>query len=99
MRIFQNARSPMPRGHMRHIESAIARALPPVKFDNLRKSEIGDQIGHMRRNDDGRRCAALPQRVLHNGTQRWAMKMIEVRVRDQHEINGWKVGDTQSRTT
>jgi hypothetical protein len=50
----------------------------------------------MRRYDDGRGDAARVQVVLHNRAQRWAMKVIEMRVRNQHQINGWKIGNADS---
>ncbi len=75
------------------------RSLPPVEFDDLGEAEIGDQIGHMRRNDDRRRNAPRAQIVLHQRAQRRAMQVIEVGVRHQHQIDGRQIGDAQAGTT
>src|ERR1700687_3475669 len=73
--------------------------LPPVELDDLGKAKIGDQIEDMSGNHDRRGDAASAQVVLHDGTQRWTMQMIEMRMRDQHHVDGRQVGDAKSGTT
>ena len=80
------------------IETLLCReTLPPIELDNLRESQIRNQVGNMGRNDDGRGHAARVQVILHNRAQRWAMQVIEVCVRNQHQINGRKIGNAQLR--
>src|ERR1039457_5795017 len=83
---------------MSYRQVAAARSLPPVEFDDLGKAEIGDQIGNMRGNDNGRCHAARPQVVLHQGTQGWSMEMIEVSVRDQYRVDRRQISDAESGT-
>ena len=49
-------------------------------------------------NDDGGRNAARAQIVLHDGAQRRTVQMIEVGVRNQHQVDGRKIGDAQAGT-
>jgi len=58
VRVFENARSPVARGNVRHRQTTVARTFPPVEFDDLGEAEIGNQVGHVRGDDDGRRNAA-----------------------------------------
>ena len=44
VRIFEDARSPMPRRDVRYVERAVAIGVPPLEFDNLFKAEIGNQV-------------------------------------------------------
>src|SRR5579871_4555777 len=78
VRIFQNACSPMTRGNVRYGQISVTRTLPPIQFDDFRKSKVRNQVGYVRRNDDGRSYAAAAEIVLHNRAQRWAMQVIEM---------------------
>ena len=80
MRIFQDPGSPMSRRHVRDRNIVVPGTLPPVEFDNLGESQIRNQVGNMRRDDDGRGDAARVEIILHDRAQRWAMEMIKVRV-------------------
>jgi hypothetical protein len=93
MRIFQDPGSPMSRRHVRDRNIVVPGTLPPVELDDLGESQIRNQVGNMGGDDDGRGDAARVQIILHNCAQRWAMKVIEMRVRNQHQIDGWKVGN------
>ena len=88
MRVTQNPRSPMTRGHVRYGYVSMAIAAPPVQLDDIAKSEVRNQIEHMLGYHYGWGGAAPAFGVLHERAQRWPMKMIEMRVRDQHHING-----------
>src|SRR5258708_2136547 len=66
---------------MRHRQTAVPRTVPPVEFDNLGESQIGDQVRHMTRNDDRWSGSADTQIVLHDGPHRRPVQVIEVRVR------------------
>src|SRR6202034_752660 len=98
MRIFQNASAPVPRGDMGNGQITVARSLPPIKLDDFRKAEIGDQIRNVTWNDDGGGNAADTQVVLHDGAQRRTMEMIEVSMRNQHYVDGREIGDAQAWT-
>lgn len=99
VRIFENARAPMTRGHVRDGKIVVAGGFPPVKFDDLGKSQIGDQVGNVSGNDNRRSNSARAQVVVHQGPQRRPMQVVEMRVRNQDKVNCRKIGDTQARTT
>src|SRR6266853_4145093 len=44
VRILEDARAPVPRRDVSDVERAVAISIPPLKFDNLFKSEIGNQV-------------------------------------------------------
>src|SRR5581483_6085444 len=58
MRILDDARAPVAGGHMRYGEVVVAEILPPVHFDDAAEAEVGNEVGHVLRNDDRRRSAA-----------------------------------------
>ena len=49
------------------------------------------------RHDQLRRFLSHAHRVLHDGTERGTMQMIEVSVRDQHQVNRRKVANLHAR--
>src|SRR2546423_7477119 len=53
----------------------------------------------MRRDHNGWRDSSPAQIVLHESTQRWTVKMIEMSVRYQHRIDRGKIGDAQAGAT
>lgn len=97
VRVFQDAGAPVARRHVGHGDIAVAGGLPPVEFDDLGKSEIRNQVSNMGRNHDGGRYSPRAEIVVDDGAQRRTVQVIEVRMRYQHEVNRWKVGDPQSR--
>ena len=54
---------------MSNAELPAAQGVPPVKFDDLGKSQVRDKIENMVWDDDGGGVAAGPARVLDNGPQ------------------------------
>jgi len=80
-------------------EIAMTRTLPPVEFNDFRKTKIGYQVRNVRRDDDRGSGAPGPQIVVHDRAQRRAMQMIEMSVRNQNEIDGRKIRDTEAGTT
>src|ERR1700682_139057 len=96
MRVFQYAGTPVTRRHVRHRQIAVTRILPPVQFDDLGKSQVGDQIGNMAGDDDGRRSSTLPQIMLYDRPQGWAMQVIEVRMGYQDQVNRGQIAYSQS---
>ena len=90
MRILDNAGTPMAGRHVSHSHAVMTKTAPPVQFHNLIESQIRHQIKHVMRHDCGR-GAAHAARVLRNRPQGRAMQVIEVSVRDQHQINGRQV--------
>src|SRR5215472_14416806 len=81
----------MPRGNVCHQQIVKPRTLPPIQFDNFREAQVRDQIRNVRRDNDRRSHAARAQIVLHNRSQRWPMQVIEVRMRNQYQVDGWKI--------
>ena len=97
MRILEDSSAPMPRGHVGHGQPAMPVAVPPVQFDHVVKAQIGNQIENLIGNHDDGRSAAPATSVLHDGSQRWAVQVIKVRMRHQHQINRGEVAQSHSR--
>ncbi len=74
-------------------QTAMSIAVPPVEFDNVFKIQIRDEIEYVMWHDQLRRFSSHAQRVLHDGTERRTMQVIEMGVRDQYQVNGWKIAD------
>src|ERR1700688_583088 len=49
-------------------------------------------------NDNGRSSSTRSQSILHNGSQRRAVQMIEMRVRYQHQVDGRQVAHSKPGT-
>jgi len=93
MSVAQHSRAPVTRGHMRDRQIAMTIAAPPIEFDHVAKPKVRHKIEYLPRHNDSWSRATISLRVLHQSTQRRPMKMIEVRVRNQNEINGRKIWD------
>src|SRR5262245_29323375 len=91
MRVFQHSRAPMPRRHMSDGQPAMPIAVPPIEFDDIAEAEISHQVEDVMRNDNGGRRSSAATSLLHDGAQRRPMKMIEMRVCDQHQIDRRKI--------
>ncbi|SPE45429.1 hypothetical protein SBA7_820031 [Candidatus Sulfotelmatobacter sp. SbA7] len=50
----------------------------------------------MRHHDHRRRRSPTPS-LLHNRPQRWPVQVVEMRVRDQHQVNGWQIAQLYAR--
>lgn len=96
MGIFDNARAPVSRGHMCDGDVAMPVTVPPVHFNNVLETEIGNQIKHVMWNNDRRRSAPLTAGLLYDGAQRWTMKVVKMSVRHQHQVDGGQVADIDS---
>ena len=88
--VGKRAGAPMLAGRERHLPFALGETLPPVQLDDARKTEVVSEVADASRHhaDFGMRQPA----------QRRLVKMIEVRVREQHEINPRQVLDFQAGT-
>ena len=78
-------------------DTTVAVAAPPVEFYDVAKTEVRDQIKNMLWHDRGRPGTSVLLGMLHDGSKRGPMEVIEMRMRDQHQIDGWKVSDAQAR--
>jgi len=76
---------------------AMAVASPPIKFYDVAKTEVRDQIKNMFGHDCGGPRPTVLLCMLYDRPKRGAMEMIEMRMCDQHQINGGKVSDAQAR--
>src|SRR5262249_36816312 len=97
MRIAQNAGPPMTRWHVCDGYIPMAVTVPPGQFNDVTKSQVRNQIEHMFRYHDSWRRTTPTFRMLNKSAQRWPMKVIEVSVRDQYQINRRKVVDFHPR--
>src|SRR6185369_15418681 len=83
MHVPDDARAPVVRGRVSDGEFANLDLLPPVHLDHLFKAEIEDDVADILRDDDDRRTSGLALGGAGNGTQRWPMQMIKVRMGDE----------------
>src|SRR4051794_10461499 len=97
MRILQDARAPMTRRYVSDGQIVVARILPPVEFYDLGKSQVRNQIGNVRWNDDRRSDTARAQIVLHDRAKRRTMQVVKMRVRYQDEVDGRKICNPHPR--
>src|SRR5205807_8170560 len=98
MRVADHARAPMPCRHVRDGQPVRVMALvPPVQFYYVLEAKEAHYIGDMPwYNQRGRPTRRAP-RHPHDSPQRRPVQVIEVRMRDQHVIDGRKLADKHSR--
>jgi len=70
---------------------------PPIKLHDLFKPQVRYQIENMVWHDDAWRLAAKPASFLGNRAQRVAMQMVEVRMRNQHQVNRREIANADAR--
>src|SRR5437588_3355773 len=88
--ITQRSRAPMFRGCQGHSPVRMAKTFPPLELDNAAKPEVIREIGHPPGHDSNLR--------RRQSSQGRFMEVIEMRVREQHQINRWQMLDAQPRT-
>ena len=96
VRVFEDAGSPVARGDVGDFESAFVVAVPPLEFDDLLEAEVGDEVEDVVRDDERGRGAGLAAGLAGDGPQRLAVEMVEVGVRDEDDVHGRKVAETQA---
>ena len=68
-------------------QAMVAVTVPPIQLHHIFETQIGHQIEYMMRDDNRRRNDTAADGLLHDGAQRRTMQMIEVRMRDQHQVD------------
>src|ERR1019366_388093 len=86
--VTQRARPPMPAWGERHLPIVLRKAFPPIQLDDARKTEVLRQIADAARHHADFR--------LRQPAQRRFVKMVEMRVREQYQINPRQVLDFQA---
>ena len=88
MLIVQRARAPVPAWRECDLPIALRKTLPPVQLDDAREAEVLGQIADApRHHADFRRRQAAQRRFV---------EMIEMRVRQQHQINPRQVPNLEA---
>ena len=90
MVIVQRARAPMLARRERDLPVALRKAFPPLQLDDAREAEVLGQIADAPRHHADFRTRQAAQRRL--------VEMIEMRMREQHQINPRQVPDFQAGT-
>jgi hypothetical protein len=90
MLVAQGARAPMFAGREGDLPIVVGKTFPPIKLDDALEAEVEGEVAHTPGHDADFR--------MRQAAQGRFMKMIEVRVREQDEIDGRQVFDFQSRT-
>jgi len=86
--VAQHARAPVLGRRQCHPPIAVGEALPPLQFDDALEAEVGGEVAHAPGHDaDFRRGQPA---------ESGAMKMIEVGVSQQDQINGGEVLDFET---
>ncbi len=97
VRIFYDARSPMPRGNVRDVECAMAISIPPLQFHNFFEAEIRDQVEKVMRHHKRGRGPSLAARLPGYSAERLAMQVIKVRVSYEDHIRRRQIAQVQTR--
>jgi len=79
MTVANRPRTPMFARRERHLPVALRKTFPMLQLDDAREAEIVREVADAARHHSDFRMRQLPQSRL--------VKMIEVRVRQQHEVN------------
>ena len=80
-------------------QPTMAMTVPPIQFDYIVETEIGNQIEHMMGHDDRGRDTLQLYSLLHDGAQGRTMQVVEMRVRHEYKINWRQVANLYSRLT
>jgi len=88
----------MARWNVRNLHFAELKALPPVQFNDAPIAQVADQVANMPGHDDRRPFAGLASREPRNRAQRRPVKVVEVRVRNQHRVDCRQLSQLQSGT-
>jgi hypothetical protein len=86
---MQHARAPVVAGSELHFGRPDGARLPVIQFMHAMESQIVHEISDIKGDDD--------RLLFRHGTKGFAVEMIEVGVRDQHEVNVRKIVDLQPR--
>ncbi len=90
--IANDTSTPVPGGRMGNGQAAMVMCLPPLEFDDLAETEIGNQIANVTGDDKGR---GLPQAaaVTCDRTQGGTMEVVEMSVGNQHDVDPRQITD------
>jgi len=88
MLVVQCPRTPVRAGRERHLPVALRKSFPPVQLHDAGEAEVAREIA-----DAPRHHADFRRR---QPAQRRLVKMIEVRVREQNQINRRQIADAQA---
>ena len=88
MLVVQRPRAPMFARRERHLPVALRKTFPPFQFDDAAEAEIVREVADAARHD-----ADFGMRQFAQGR---LVKMVEVRVRQQHQVNRRQILDFQT---
>ena len=88
MMIAQHSRPPMFAWRQRHFPIPMRKTVPPFQLDHSPKTQVVRQITHPPRHH--------PNFRMGQTAQRWLVKMVEMRVRQQHQIDPRQMLDSQA---
>jgi hypothetical protein len=88
--VAQGARTPMFARREGDFPIVVGKTFPPIELDDPLEAEVEREIAHAPGHDADFR--------VRQTAQRWFMKMIEVRVREQNQIDGREILDFQAGT-
>ena len=89
VRVVEHAGAPMAGRGERDLQSAEFKGLPVLQLLHMIEAKTMDEAADILRNEDGL--------VAGHGTQRLAVQMVKMGMRDQHKVNGWQVVDFHAR--
>ena len=98
MHVANDAGTPMLRGRVGDRQSAMSVFFPPFQLDDLAEAEVRNEVANVARDDqDGSLSESAA--MTRDGTERRAVEVIEMRVRDQHDVDARQISNTKAGTT
>ena len=91
MMVAQGACAPVFARSERHLPVLVPETFPPIEFDDSFETEVVSEIAHAPGHHTDFRMRQPPDRGF--------VEMIEVRVGEQHQVNGWQMFDFQPGTS
>ena len=76
-------------------QAAMSVFFPPFQFDDLAKAEVGNEVANVA-GDDQDRSLSETAAVTRDGTERRAMQVIEMSVRDQHDVDARQISNSKA---
>ena len=87
MGVLDDPRAPVSRRDVGDGQPEMAITVPPVQFDHVVKTKVGDQVEDVMRDHDRGRHSLQAFGLLHDGAQGRPVQMVEVGMGDQHQVN------------
>src|SRR5580700_1449084 len=101
MGVAEHARAPMLGGSCGDadrgsVEGGEFGGLPPGERTDLCEAEIADEVFDVVGDDGDGRGKVAAAHLAADGAERWAVKVVHVRMSQEHRVDGRKIADAQT---